>query len=151
MNAKQLWEAIIGPALRALGTQYGGASAEVLLLATAAQESLCGEYVHQVNGPALGIYQMEPPTYADTCTRNSRRLPDGYHSRDRLVYDLRYATQIARLKYWLDPEPLPYPEDMGGMWSYYKRVWNTPAGAATKEQFVAHWEGLVLPVLKESI
>lgn len=151
MNPKQLHGEIIVPALRNLGEQYATPSAAILLLATAAQETLCAEYVRQIGGPALGIYQMEKATFIDTLQRNESRFPELSHEVGRLVYDLRYATQIARLKYWLDPEPLPHPEDMGGMWSYYKKIWNTPAGAATKDQFVTHWEGLVLPVLKESI
>lgn len=35
--------------------------AENLLMGTAAQESALGEYIRQLgNGPALGIFQMEP-------------------------------------------------------------------------------------------
>ena len=40
-------------------------SAVNLLLGTAAQESRLGEYIEQVNGPALGIFQMEPKTEID--------------------------------------------------------------------------------------
>ena len=40
-------------------------SAVNLLLGTAAQESRLGKYLHQINGPALGIYQCEPNTLDD--------------------------------------------------------------------------------------
>lgn len=148
MKPSQLTEAIIRPALACLGSQYCTQSAVILLLATAAQESLCGEYVTQVGGPALGIFQMEPPTYRDVLQRaHEPRLLAPHHA-ERMVYDFRYAAQMARLKYWLDPEPLPAADDMGGMWSTYKRVWNTPQGAATKKQFITHWETFVLPTVR---
>ena len=38
-------------------------SAIDLLLGTAAQESAFGTYLRQVNGPALGAFQMEPATF----------------------------------------------------------------------------------------
>src|SRR5260370_40232291 len=41
------------------------ADAEELLMATCAQESLLGQYRHQVNGPAIGIVQDEPADFND--------------------------------------------------------------------------------------
>jgi len=41
------------------------ADAEELLMATCAQESLLGKYRHQVNGPAIGIFQDEPGDFND--------------------------------------------------------------------------------------
>lgn len=62
-------ENIIKPALTYLSVdKIGDYSAANLLLGTAAQESHLGEYVAQINGPALGIYQMEPATYKDILT-----------------------------------------------------------------------------------
>lgn len=148
MNPQQLVRYVIRPALFVMGGDYASDAAVILLLATAAQETRCGEYVHQVNGPALGIYQMEPATFTDTLTRSAGRVPTGRNLPGRLVYDLRYATEVARLKYWLDPEALPEAEDMDGMWRYYKRDWNSAAGAATEYQFRARWQHYVRPVLE---
>lgn len=65
-RALSYMENIIKPALACLRldrlTDY---RALHLLLGTAAQESHLGEYVKQINGPAMGIYQMEPATYDD--------------------------------------------------------------------------------------
>jgi hypothetical protein len=36
-----------------------------LLMGTAAQESHLGTYLKQINGPALGVFQMEPNTEID--------------------------------------------------------------------------------------
>ena len=40
-------------------------SAKVLLIGTCDIESNLGTYLYQINGPALGIYQMEPATHDD--------------------------------------------------------------------------------------
>ena len=49
--------------------QLGGAKfstdAVELLMMIAAHESLMGKYIKQVNGPALGLFQMEPVTHDD--------------------------------------------------------------------------------------
>ena len=41
-------------------------SATNLLLGTAAQESRFGTYIKQINGPACGVFQIEPLTYSIT-------------------------------------------------------------------------------------
>lgn len=63
MNKKQLRD-LIKRVLVALDLH--SESAENLLIGTAAQESALGEYIRQLgNGPALGIFQMEPATFKD--------------------------------------------------------------------------------------
>lgn len=147
MDESQLLHDLIRPALKVLGDRFYTDSSSILLLATSAQETWCGKYIKQLYGPALGIYQMEPFTYNDTIQRNNEHLPDAPHEADRMVYDFRYATQMARLKYWLDSEPLPAFDDENGMWKYYKRVWNTSLGDATKEEFHDNWNEHVVRVL----
>ncbi len=140
IRTQDLKNYIIIPALQSMGHGLSGESTVQLLLATAAQESHMGEFLHQVNGPALGIYQMEPATFTDTIHRASNTLAFiEIATSDRLVYDLRYATVVARAKYFLDPEPLPEANDINGIWTVYKRVWNTPLGAATQQQFLANY------------
>jgi hypothetical protein len=145
INAAQLRDLIIRPALEDLGL-YSKA-AEQLLLGTAALESECGQWLKQIRGPALGIYQMEPATHNDIIHswlmhdtglygRTMRVIGDGRFSAERLVYDLRYATVFCRLHYRRRPEPLPEAGDWPAMAAYYKRWYNTPAGKSTPAMFL---------------
>ena len=63
MNVDHLKIDIIRPVLKKMGRW--SKAAEELLLLTCAQESHGAEYLHQINGLALGIYQMEPRTHDD--------------------------------------------------------------------------------------
>ena len=65
MNSQQLLDYIIKPTLEYMGGNYNSKNAQMLLLSTAAIESKCGYYIKQINGPALGIWQMEPATHTD--------------------------------------------------------------------------------------
>lgn len=152
IDASQLLRYVIRPALAELGERYASLDAAFLLLATAAQESDLGRYLYQLGGgPARGIYQMEPATLHDLYTNYlAYRGPYmGLEDAERVVYDLRYATQIARLHYYRFPEPLPERFDVQGTWQFYKRRWNTPLGAAREEQFLAAWRRHVEPGLNE--
>ena len=63
MDAFQLRTEIVKPALEAIG--YYSPAAEALIMGTAAQESHL-KYVKQLgDGPALGLFQMEPATHDD--------------------------------------------------------------------------------------
>ena len=66
MNTEQLLELIITPTHKYMGGNYQSDSADLLSLCTAAIESDCGYYIKQLNGPALGVWQMEPATHNDT-------------------------------------------------------------------------------------
>lgn len=153
MDSSQLLLYVIRPALQALGAKYASHAAEQLLLATAAQETHCGHYIHQVNGPALGIYQMEASTlhdlYANYLAYHAEIPPRiGIEAPARLIYDARYATQCARLEYYREPTRLPDACDAHGMWRYYKRYWNSRLGAAGPAQFLANWAKYVRPASK---
>jgi len=63
IQADQLHECIVRPALLSLGRSYSQPAARALIMGTIAQESLCGRYIKQRGGPALGIVQMEPETH----------------------------------------------------------------------------------------
>lgn len=150
MNPDQLINYLIRPALDGMGPNYSQPGAGVLLLSTLAQESHCGQYLHQVSGPALGIYQIEPGTH-DLVWNWARecvpvQVPHEQPADDRLIWDLRYATVIARLLYasWGDPPPEP---TVHACWSDYKPKYNSHLGAATFEQFERNWRQYVQPVL----
>ncbi len=129
--------------------------AEELLLGTAAQESGL-RYLRQFNaGPARGVYQIEPATHDDIAGRYLKRKP-ALRKRvaalratepsaiDQLATNLAYATAIARLRYWMDPEPLPEANDIDGLAAYWKRVYNTPRGRGRASEFTANYHRLVL-------
>ncbi len=122
-------------------------SAENLLLGTALTESGGLKWLHQLGGgPALGLYQMEPATHDDHW-QNFLAYRPGLRERvesvlapgdklDQLMTNLAYATAMARVHYLRDPEPLPAADDIEAMAHYWKRVYNTEAGAGTVGKFV---------------
>lgn len=148
LDARQLREMIVRPTLVRLG-MYSHA-AENLVVGTAVQESHI-DYVKQLGrGPALGIYQMEPATH-DDIWENYLRFSPGLAAKMtellapwpekqyQLVTNLAYATGMCRLQYRRRPEPLPPASDLRALGAYYKRWYNTPAGAATVDEFVANY------------
>ncbi|MCP4060720.1 MAG: hypothetical protein GY738_26250 [Pseudoalteromonas sp.] len=152
MNAQQLHDFIISPTLVYMGKSYNSKNARFLLLCTAAIESKCGHYIKQINGPALGIWQMEPATEDDVwgnCDAldnvdfnynisslqiDRARYGLALNGKD-LVLSPTYACAMARLKYSMDSEPLPDYNDFKAVYEYYKRIYNTPLGASTYAKF----------------
>lgn len=142
IHNEQLREYIIKPVLNML--QMYSDDAVELLVFTCAVESDGGTYVKQIQGPALGIFQMEPKTYTDIWQNYIRsrsnltqlmglhfdayRMPDP----ERMIYDLRFATAMARLHYRRSSLLLPNRKDVDAIWNYYKQIYNTPAGKADK-------------------
>ena len=152
MNAQQLLNHIIKPTLGYMGGNYDSKNAQMLLLATAAIESKCGHYIKQVNGPALGIWQMEPATHDDIILNCDALKSSAYQDRiDDLIVNLKngtdyelispaYACAMARLKYSMDSELLPKFNDREAIYKYYKRIYNTELGASTWLKFAAAWD-----------
>jgi len=153
MNPQQLLDFIIKPALTLIGES--GIKATILLLSTAAQETHCGEYVRQIGGgPGRGIYQCESATHnlvKNWLMRNNRPLHSLIVARgstdERLVYDLQYATWIARVLYLSIPKPLPAPTE-SETWAYYKAYYNR-GGKATREEWSDNWGRYVAPVMEQ--
>lgn len=130
--------------------QIGGDVPTDLLLSTIAAESDMGYYLSQYpTGPARGICQMETATFLWTVTSLEARYPSIWESIlsftpywatktvwDQLPGNLNLAVALCRGRYWLDPKPLPQPGDAEGLWQYYKRVWNTTEGKATRSRFL---------------
>ena len=157
MNTNHFRIYIIRPALEAvaLHSQW----AENLLLGTALQESRL-EFLHQLNGPALGFYQMEPATHDDLWNNWIKYRPDmedkarGFISAtpamsvpgvfehpqpSQMIWNLRYATVMCRLHYYRASFNIPNadkPAELGAVW---KRVYNTYKGAGTVDQFVQNY------------
>lgn len=156
MNSQHLRHYIVRPTLEAMS--MWSPAAENLVLGTAAQESRCGYYLKQLNGPACGVYQMEPATAIDLVKRYLKRRSDideqlqsamqlfGDYEIDwdtvpesliaeKLISDLRFATAMCRLRYYVVPERLPDQHDVFGLADYWKRYYNTEKGAGTRSEF----------------
>jgi hypothetical protein len=150
INPKDLRQFVVEPICELLASKAGvphPAFIDDLLIATCAQETRMGVYLHQTgHGPALGIYQMEPATLADLwgnfITGSARFKPaidacmvPGIDPDDQIIWNLGFATAVARLNYYRVKEPLPKSVDFDSLWHYYKSHWNTDLGAATPAQF----------------
>lgn len=167
MHAPQLRTLIIRPALKIMG--MWSQAAENLLMGTAAQESRLGYYLKQVNGPACGLFQMEPATAINLVHRffDVRRDLElkteavigvlnpvdinwdqvtAEQLADKLIYDSRFATALARVRYAMVPTALPAADDVPALGRYWKEHWNTRLGDGTAEQFCTNYRKLVLSV-----
>ena len=145
INPYQLERYVIEPSLKAVYL-YSEAAVE-LLLGTCAVESNMGEYLRQIQGPALGIYQIEPATHDDIWTNyivyrgdlldsiskvvNPDRLSD-----NMLIYNLQYATAMCRIHYLRVPEKLPEVGDIFGQANYWKNHYNTKAGKGSVKGYI---------------
>lgn len=156
INAKHLRLHVIRPTLEYLDPVIPySIDAENLLMGTCAQESHMGEYLVQLdNGPARGIYQMEPATQDDVYLNFLRHRPVMQDQIDtlfnmalspdlNLIANLPYATAICRAQYYRFREPLPDGNDIEGMAHYWKCYWNTVLGKGTASQFMASYDRLV--------
>lgn len=142
ISEKQLRELVIEPILKEVNL-YSKA-AENLLILTYACEGIINNVSHikQTEGPALGVIQMEPATHKwmrDYISARSSRLKKvvewiintgGYHE-ERLVYDLKYAFLMCRMRYLVVPEGLPKADDIKALAAYWKKYYNTIHGKGT--------------------
>lgn len=162
INTKHMRDLIIIPTLYYLDLY--SESAVNLLLGTCAQESGMGTYLKQNGGVALGIYQVEPATHRDIMKRYLFENVEGrrelqirtsalisqmnqYGNIDsELIFNLRYATAIARIKYLMASDPLPDADDLFGLANYYKIHFNSAQGKATTDEFIENYKRYVTNV-----
>lgn len=147
----QLLNHIIRPVLHDL--DLWSPEAERLVLGTACKESECGRWLVQLGGgPALGVYQMEAATHADLWAhfiygRDALRVklnkicPEPDPPPSQLVGNLFYATAMCRIHYLRAPGAIP--ADLPGQAAYWKRVYNTPLGAGTVDEYISAWRQFV--------
>lgn len=159
IDANQLLKEVIRPVLRDIG--LGGVYAEAMVLGTACQESHCGLWLVQLgNGPARGIYQMEPATHDDIWDHFIQHRPELVTKVNRwrcqygngmgpgeMTYNLAYATIMCRLHYYRRPEPMP--DTLQGQAQFWKSVYNTPLGAGTVEQYIDSWRQFAPSILPD--
>ncbi len=115
--------------------------AVALLMLTAAQESHLGTYLTQINGPALGIFQMEPFTYKDVYERALNKRWPGVFSADpmSLIIDLEASIMACRSKYLLVPDPIP-KGDIKKLAAYWKIFYNTSLGKGTVQEALKNYK-----------
>jgi len=122
-----------------------------LLMGTAAQESHLGEYIKQIKGPALGIFQMEPNTFEDICKNYLKYKVELFDDildcaciveSDALVWNLKLSICFTRIHYLRVKEAMPNSID--GYAAYWKKYYNTYLGAGTIEEFVVNYKRFVL-------
>ena len=157
MNAKQL-RIMIVKVLTYLSPELPSSSAAVeLLMLTACTESACGHYTRQVNGPALGIFQMEPRTEKCIFKNYLSNKPfypkilnlmyrdNTYNLMPDLEFNMAYAIAMTRVYYFRVPKALPevnyfdrqitYPS-VQRLAQYWKQYYNTPKGKGTVEKAI---------------
>ena len=145
ISISDLLECVIVPVLQHI--EMDSPAAHRLVLGTALAESLVAGTTHlkQMRGPALGIYQCEPPTYRDVCrwiddrpavaARVYSLRASGLEYDRQLCSNLAYATAICRCHYRRISEPLPAADDIDALGRYWKRYYNTMLGKGRAEVF----------------
>jgi len=133
---------------------------ENLLLGTAVQESGL-RHLFQINGPALGVYQIEEKTHEDVWDNYLAYRPEltstirGLASQNtftssnenlnrELITNLAYATAIARIIYYRVKAAIP--KTLEGQAKYWKAHYNTRLGKGKPRDYVRNWHRHVAPI-----
>lgn len=108
-------------------------------------ESNCGEYIKQINGPACGIFQIEPNTATDIMN-NYLQYRDAYKNAVMSVYinklsieeNLQYnlAFSIAMCRAFLLRIKESVPDTVEERAKYWKKYYNTAYGKGTIEDYL---------------
>ncbi len=159
ISPRDLLDCVIRPKLDSLNIVDKGQwsiSAEQLMLGTAITESTFGgnTMLRQVQGPALGIYQVEVATHESVWRdwlryRNDLRfIVRGMSCQDpgALVWHLKYATAIARQVYRRSPYSLPEAGNAKAMGRTWKRDYNTILGKGYSDVFAINFREHVAPL-----
>ena len=145
IDQKQFVDNVIVPTLMHMNLH--SKSAVQLLLGTALVESRL-TYLRQLeNGPARGLFQMEPATH-DDIWNNYLKYKPGYQEKveqllapepnkiAQLATNLMYSAAMTRLHYRRVRAPLPDADDIPAMAFYWKQYYNTPLGAGKPAHFI---------------
>lgn len=153
MDPIQFRDMIIIPTLQEMDTYKPGMYSEaavILLLGTALVESNLS-YIKQKGGPALGIYQIEPKTADDVMVRYIMGKPS-FHAmfeqmiggqwainyQKLIVSDLKFATMVARLRYWMEVDMIP--TDLPSIAAYWNKHYNANRRKGTDKDFIKKYE-----------
>jgi hypothetical protein len=148
LRVSQVLARVVRPALAAMPSIPNGVHVEQILLMIAAHES--GGFVdlyQRPNGPAVGLWQMEPVTFDDLLSRVAPRVPGSLAfatsarpSVDECAWNLRLAAAFARLKLYASPGALPDRDETWEQARYAKRYYNSALGKAKVEDYVDAYE-----------
>ena len=157
LNLQQVLNVWVKPALDYFPEGLNTPNRQQFMLAIGCIESGY-QYIQQIDGPALGFWQMEEFTFYD-CIENFlnyqsiftpgwNRLSGLQATQDpaevaqminwqRIGYNCRFACYMAAIKIYRAPPALPAFNDFQGMAQYWKTYYNTSQGAGTIEEAVA--------------
>jgi hypothetical protein len=118
-----------------------------LVLGTAIVESNLTYLKQHGDGPALGLWQVEPATHEDLYANYLNYRPEMMSSlielrspalnmNENLATNLMYGAAVCRLCYYRKPDPLPEAGDAEGQGKFWKQHYNTPLGAGTVPKYV---------------
>jgi hypothetical protein len=121
-------------------------SAVALLMGTAAHESGFGTFLRQVHGPAIGPFQIEPPTFEWLRGKYADQFPRLLTARsEQLEWDLDLSILVARVRYYVADPPLPAALDLDGMADYWFEHYNCSGVLERRGQFILDWKRFGLP------
>jgi len=156
IDALQLRHEIIRPTLKHLDSVIPySMAAENLLMGTCAQESRMGQFLVQLdNGPAKGIFQMEPATHDDIhlnflsyrselCEEVESFVIPVLEPDIDLAGNLFYAAAMCRVHYYRVPMAMPPAENVEQLAHYWKLYYNTPEGKGTVAEFIHNYNRYV--------
>lgn len=126
--------------------QMGAYSPEAVkaIMMIVAHESDKGRYLAQCNnGPAIGVIQMEIPTYNTVWEHGDNTLKyaakiDQQRDFYSLEWDLRHNIFMARARLMMDSNPIP--KENFELSRYLKRFWNTDHGKAKPLDYVMAYD-----------
>lgn len=153
-NVLDCW---VKPALEYFPSELNTPNRQQFMVAIGCAES---EYtwIQQVNGPALGFWQMEEFTFYDCITNflnyesiftpGWNRITGSQATNDpnevdqmidwkRIGYNCRFACYMAAIKIYRAPPALPAFGDIQGMAEYWKTYYNTSQGAGQVQEAIA--------------
>jgi hypothetical protein len=149
LNVQEFKAFCLIPTLETMGEKFCGQSAENIVLFTIAHESLMGAWRKQMGcGAALGIVQMEPPTYNWLAKKYPDVILKFYPEIPRfeaIENDDVLAVIMCRLRYYVVKEPLPEPDDIKGMARYWKEYYNTNEGKGNEQEFIRNFKKFMGP------
>ena len=143
MNNKQLHDAIYNILLSL--KLYSNEKKKKMIFETACVESNCGEYIKQINGPACGIFQIEPNTaqdIIDNYIKYRSRYKDIFDMLyiktftlpQNLKYNLAFSVFMCRMFYMRIKESIPNTVEKRA--EYWKKYYNTEQEKGTTTEYI---------------
>ena len=114
-----------------------------LVYGTIIQESRRGTYIRQASKNfdiykhAIGIAQCEFNTFSWLQKVYNNRFSLALIRFEELEYNLKYSILFCRLRYLIDPEPIP--DTLEGQAKMWKRVYNSVLGKGTEEEYINNY------------